>query len=364
MKKLTLALLLLMTLALVAQNTIVEQATEILIRNTVTNAVALRVIKPAANVAPFIELGTQTNTWFSVGSTGAVTATTYFGDGSNLTGISGGSVSFNNDQFDSITTTNIKDGVLLTNINVFGKTLAGTNVTGALTEPAIYAINPNQDQSTVEVGASEDVGAFPEVLLSRAGVARWSLRSTPSNDTNPDAFEFNLTGIGPALLISTNRTVYFGGSVNPEAQVHIATAADAKVLRLETAPASTVDAPKMDTLQSDTTTSDATTTTLQTISIAANTTHFIEARVVARRTAGASGTAQDGAVYVIRAAVKNVAGTATLIGAVDASLTREDQAAWSATIDVTGASARVRVAGDTDNDVSWHTTTMVQKVSE
>src|SRR5688572_1225567 len=92
MKPKPFAVLLIVLLAFVAlaQNTVIEQATDILLRNTSTNSVALKVIKPAANQVPFITLGTQTNTWFSVGPTGAVTATTFYGDGSNLTGISGG----------------------------------------------------------------------------------------------------------------------------------------------------------------------------------------------------------------------------------------------------------------------------------
>lgn len=100
-------------------------------------------------------------------------------------------------------------------------------------------------------------------------------------------------------------------------------------------------------------TTDATVTTLATITCAASTTTQIEARVSARRTGGSSGTAEDGAAYVRRAAIKNVGGTATLIGAVGTDFTAEDQAAWDATIDVTGATARVRVTGAANNNIDW-----------
>jgi hypothetical protein len=103
-------------------------------------------------------------------------------------------------------------------------------------------------------------------------------------------------------------------------------------------------------------TTDATVTTLDTITIPATTTLTIEARVSARRTGGASGAAEDGATYIRIAAVKNVAGTATLIGTVDAPVTKEDQAGWDCTIDVTGATARIRVTGAASNNVSWFTT--------
>lgn len=110
-------------------------------------------------------------------------------------------------------------------------------------------------------------------------------------------------------------------------------------------------------------TTDATVTTLATITIPATTTVHIRAEVVARRTGGTAGTAEDGAAYEIQAAVKNVAGTATIIGAVGAVFTAEDQAAWNATIDVSGATARIRVTGAANNSVSWHTTFKTYLVS-
>lgn len=109
-------------------------------------------------------------------------------------------------------------------------------------------------------------------------------------------------------------------------------------------------------------TTDATVTTLQTIDIAASTTYNIDCTITARRTGGASGTAEDGANYNRVAAVKNVAGTATLIGTVATPITQEDQAAWDATIDVTAATARVRVTGAASNNVTWHSTCRVSPV--
>ena len=94
---------------------------------------------------------------------------------------------------------------------------------------------------------------------------------------------------------------------------------------------------------------------------------MIEARIVARRTGGASGTAEDGFAMVIRGAYKNVAGTATILtngtgaaGTIDWE--SDDQAAWTASLDVTGATVRVRVTGAANNNVTWHATCLIQTV--
>lgn len=101
------------------------------------------------------------------------------------------------------------------------------------------------------------------------------------------------------------------------------------------------------------TTTDATVTTLATIAIPASTTVKVSVFVVARRTGGASGTAEDGAGYQIDATYKNVAGTATLIGALTATYTAEDQAGWNATLTISGSNVLVRITGAAGNNVSW-----------
>lgn len=124
----------------------------------------------------------------------------------------------------------------------------------------------------------------------------------------------------------------------------------------------TNDDPKETVYQGRAATTNNTVTTLLTLTVPASTTYMVEAMVVARRTGGSSGTAEDGAGYVVRATVKNVAGTATLIGAVSATYTAEDQAGWDATLDVTGTTVRVRVTGATNNNITWHCTARVWPV--
>ncbi len=117
------------------------------------------------------------------------------------------------------------------------------------------------------------------------------------------------------------------------------------------------------TVSATVSTTDATVTTLFTFTIPASTTFAIHANVVARRTGGASGTAEDGAYYERVAAIKNVAGTATLIGSVSTLVTIEDVGAYDCSIDVTGATARVRVTGVATTNIDWSLSAKVYKVS-
>jgi len=108
---------------------------------------------------------------------------------------------------------------------------------------------------------------------------------------------------------------------------------------------------------------DATPTTLHTVAIPASTTAFLEAKVRARRTGGAAGTAEDGAAYVVRAAYKNVAGTATLIGAINSDFTAEDQAAWDCTFTTSGGNVLLQFTGAANNNVTVHSTLLASMVS-
>lgn len=110
-------------------------------------------------------------------------------------------------------------------------------------------------------------------------------------------------------------------------------------------------------------TTDATVTTLATIACPDGTTTMIEARVVARRTGGASGTAEDGAAYVVTAAFKATGSVATIIGAADQDVVIESQAGWECTIDASGATARIRVTGAANNNVTWLTSYRILQVS-
>lgn len=109
-------------------------------------------------------------------------------------------------------------------------------------------------------------------------------------------------------------------------------------------------------------TTNATTATINTIAISASNTYLIEARVRARRTGGTSGTADDAAAYIVRGTYKTVGGTVTLVGALTAEYTAEDQAGWNATFTISGTDVLVQVTGAADNNVTWHSTVVVSNV--
>lgn len=193
--------------------------------------------------------------------------------------------------------------------------------------------------------------------IAASGSVRYFLQSignAPSSIGGPVYIGSTTPTVASARLHVDETTAITDGTIGSE------------VLRAETQ--ATNDNPNYRLFNGRVTTTDATVTTLLAFTIPATTTVLLEARVVARRTGGASGTAEDAAAYIIKAAVKNVAGTATLVTAgATASPTvdfdNNDQAAWTATIDVTGATARVRVTGAASNNVTWHCALIVQNVS-
>lgn len=111
------------------------------------------------------------------------------------------------------------------------------------------------------------------------------------------------------------------------------------------------------------TTTNNTQTTLDTIAIMASSTYLIESRIVARRTGGSAGTADDGATYVRRGSYTTKSGTVTLLGVEVIGTDREDQAGWDVTLDINGTDVRVRVTGATNNNISWQAETTVQRIS-
>lgn len=101
-------------------------------------------------------------------------------------------------------------------------------------------------------------------------------------------------------------------------------------------------------------TTDAAATTLFTHSPLTSSLNYYELRVRALRTGGTAGSAQDSAAYVVRAAYKRVGSAApTIVGAITAEYTAEDQAGWDCTFAVSGNNVLVQVTGALDNNVSW-----------
>lgn len=122
--------------------------------------------------------------------------------------------------------------------------------------------------------------------------------------------------------------------------------------------ADNVDGPNEAVTQSTVNTTNATVTTLATIAIPTNSSVKIETTIVGRRTGGTSGAAQDAAVYVRTARLKNVAGVVTIFN-LQSDYTSEDQATWNGTIAVSGTNAVVQINGAANNNVTWFATTKV-----
>ncbi len=161
-----------------------------------------------------------------------------------------------------------------------------------------------------------------------------------------------------AIDVSTDSILRIGSGSPTSAQVNVTQpTADKEILRLETQK--TGDDPNYYIIQNAVNTTDATVTTASTIAITASKTYVIETRCTARRTGGAGGAAEDAAGYIFRGTYKTVAGTVTLVGALNADYTAEDQAAWACTQVINGTNVEVRVTGAANNNVTWHVTSTV-----
>jgi hypothetical protein len=114
--------------------------------------------------------------------------------------------------------------------------------------------------------------------------------------------------------------------------------------------------------QAQVATTDATATTLQSIAVATDSVLLLEATIVGRRTGGSAGANGDVAVYKRTARFKNIGGTVT-ISNLQSDYTSEDQPAWNGTLDVSGASARIRVTGAANNNINWTCTYTVITLS-
>lgn len=100
-------------------------------------------------------------------------------------------------------------------------------------------------------------------------------------------------------------------------------------------------------------TTDATVTTLKTVTVPVSTTVLMWGYVVARRTGGSAGAAEDGAAYRVEFTAKNTAGTAALIAAATVTVIGESQAAWDVTVAASGGTVLIKVTGAANNNISW-----------
>lgn len=153
------------------------------------------------------------------------------------------------------------------------------------------------------------------------------------------------------------------GTNTPTASLDLQATAGNEVMRISDGNATVGNGPIRQLFQYRVTTTDATQTTLATIAVPASTTLHVIAHVVARRTGGSAGTAEDGAGYMIVGTYKNVAGTATIIGAINALITQESVAGYDATFTLSGGNLLLRVTGVLNTNITWHATVEVYAAS-
>lgn len=109
-------------------------------------------------------------------------------------------------------------------------------------------------------------------------------------------------------------------------------------------------------------TTDATPTAFATFTIPTSNTALTYCDVIARRTGGAAGAAEDGAAYRISVALKNTAGTVAEIAAETVTVVGESQAAWDVTAAPSTNTEVISVTGAVNNNITWHATCHFQMV--
>lgn len=109
-------------------------------------------------------------------------------------------------------------------------------------------------------------------------------------------------------------------------------------------------------------TTDATNTALQRVGVSNNRSVMIEARAIARRTGGSSGSAGDSAGYVIRGVFKNISGTVSLVGSVSSIFTAEDQSGWNLGFSISGTEVIVTATGAANNNITWESAIRIYEV--
>lgn len=164
------------------------------------------------------------------------------------------------------------------------------------------------------------------------------------------------------MMLDQNGKLSIGFGTAPSARCHIqeATLGD-EVHRIETV--ATNDDVSEKVHQGRVETTDATVTTILTLATIADSVKSISVRVVARRTAGAGGTAGDVAGYSRIATFKNIAGTVTQVGTTTDDHTAEDQSGWDVTFSISGTNVLIQVTGAADNTITWHATARTYELS-
>lgn len=100
------------------------------------------------------------------------------------------------------------------------------------------------------------------------------------------------------------------------------------------------------------TTTDGSDHTIATIPLDASTTTLITGHIVARRTGGSLGSAEDAFGTEMTGIFKVTSGSASLVGSSLPAILK-DQILWKASFAVSGGNALINVTGSASNNISW-----------
>lgn len=249
----------------------------------------------------------------------------------------------------------IVEAAALTNGQLLIGSTSAAPVAANITQGATAGVTIANGAGSITLDTAQDIRTsasptFVNVTLSgkTAGSVIFAGASGALSQNNANFFWDNTNtrlGLGnaaPARLLDVSGASFFRGSI-----------------RYVDAAATNAN---WEMFQAQTTTTDATTTTLTSVTVPTDSAMLMEARIVGRRTGGTGGANGDAVVYVRTARFKNISGTVTIAN-LQSDYTSEDQAAWNGTLDVSGASARIRVTGAANNNITWTVTYTVQTLS-
>lgn len=183
--------------------------------------------------------------------------------------------------------------------------------------------------------------------------------------------EANGTGtLRPIILFTEGNTNqlrvdtdgYVGIMVDPAAQLDVLQGTLGSAVQ-KLASTATNDDPTEIVYQNRVATTGNTATTIHTFAIPASTTVAIHYVIVARRTGGVSGAAEDSWFQEGVAVYKNVAGTATAVTGSPDTISVANDAGWGGiSFNVSGANVQLQVTGATTTNITWHMTARVYSV--
>jgi len=230
---------------------------------------------------------------------------------------------------------------------------AGLVMIGHASQANTFDIFRTQTSAGSFGGSISVAGAFKGGSDSASNPAHSWRSDSNTGFTNPttDTIGFVTGGSERARLDSSGRFGIGLTSLGARLDVTESTLGNA-VYRLQST--ATNDDPNILKYQNRVATTNNTVTTLHTVATTSNNSYIIEAKVLARRTGGSSGTASDTAGYKIIGVFKNNAGTLTQVGTTTVEHSSEDQAGWDCVFTISGTSVLVRVTGATNNNVTWH----------